>query len=315
MTSNQKSKTNSLSVQSAQPKIWKKIGEGDDFVDQEEWSPPFDKYNRLSNILSNAEEFNQDIPWAEVTQDIPALRVAPLGEITTEYASTFEDLLKISFPVEINVDREMWDSGSPGASGFYVEAFVLEGAEEKIISVLDELQSNLVDWYEDSRLLIKVKEQELQLEKEVNKREEEKKAQLKNQKNEDRSEHKLGNNEIIKKITGYLESPNAPFFCAFHFLVTENKEVFVLDIEGWWHSTSIEAHSIVRKLELLGVSISRVKINETSRGWTSYFARQRTEELRHGWNERSLVIDSDDPDIKSRALSVQNSYLQWLDKK
>jgi hypothetical protein len=155
MTSNQKSETNSLSVQSEQPKIWKKIGEGDDFVDQEEWAAPFDNYGRISNICSNAEEFELNIPWAEVTQDIPDLGAAHLGEITIEYAPTFEDLLRRWFPQEIKVDTEMWDSGSPGASGFYIEVFVLEGAEEKIVSVLDELQSNLVDWCEKNQLLIK----------------------------------------------------------------------------------------------------------------------------------------------------------------
>lgn len=118
--------------------------------------------------------------------------------------------------------------------------------------------------------------------------------------------------ELFQQIIQYLDNPDQLFFCRLNFLCTDKGKIYVLDTEKWWHTLSGEVSYVRERLQNLNDQLlDLVRVRKSSRGWIAYFARTRLEENGVGWNDKGLIIETDDKNLQRRARSAQKAYLEW----
>ena len=119
--------------------------------------------------------------------------------------------------------------------------------------------------------------------------------------------------EFFQQITQYLNKPDGPYFCRLHFLCTNKQKIYVLDKEGWWHTLSGNVGNVRKRLQSEGDHhVEVVQVRNSSRGWIAYFARSSAEEPGVGWNDRGLVVVSEDKNLQRRVRKAQKAYLGWV---
>jgi len=264
------------------------VGQGDDWIPVDGWDVPISKYKDLLEIYSMAESHEIDLPLDQIRFALASGRCCKtaLSSISLDGLECF--LSELLSPY-LDVKHKHWDSNSPGASGIYKTAVLTLGDLRLINRRLQIAQTALITWHRASGLPPITKKANLAAEKNsvIPNEQGKTKEELPSKDAEDRAQAWEENiaNEIIAHIDSKVETP----FVIFHFLSYRNRVFFIQKI-GWFHSIPGNEVKVAKIVVNRGIELIPVEIVASARGWIPYFARNKAEEGRLGWNEETIQL-------------------------
>jgi len=265
------------------------VGEGDDGISPSEWGEPISNYPTLLSIHSDCESHGFEFPVGDLSDFLLDRNVLsqPLSNQDTE---DLAQLLEALLGDEINIHREHYDQGTPGASGVYYRAYLkLEGIVA-VESVLKLVEHHLDQWSKLSGLAAAVKAHEEDRVSKKAKAEEERRLSVYHALEHQALTKRQWEEELFKEIRQSLISSSPRAFARLHFMVFRGR-VFFLEKQGWWHSIGGDPLKVLEMLERSNVPITKVKIKFSSKGRIPHFGRSRPEERGLGRNDCAIQLD------------------------
>jgi hypothetical protein len=284
---------------------WKKIGEGDDFISEDDWSQPISDYPNLLQIVNICESEEQSFPDVELTKHLKSFDI--YAEIRSLPVCT-EDLLEDILGENFCVSSESWGGESPGQSGFYRTAKIRIGRFREIRRRLAAAEKFITVWSNNVELKINSTSQSVRPQL---------KAKIKSSSNPPQStgtsqeiKQQKWQKEIVEKIIEAIRDKKV--YCRLNFLVYDGI-VFFLDT-SWWHSTG-DTQGVADVLIGQGLPLIKCNVIETQRGWIPHFSRRKEEEDGLGWNEPTLKVEVSDKNFDATKLAKAMQAHKLLTKK
>jgi hypothetical protein len=263
------------------------IGEGDGGVSPLDWAKPVSKCPTLLSIHKNCEAGEFEFPLDAISTFLVrrGFRGRPLAAEAQESLQLF---LEEALGDDISVDREHYDHG-PGASGLYYKAFLRTNQLKSVEALLFSLEEFLSLWSEESGLNAALEDLETRaLSAATRSQAETREAEQQLLQQRAISSQKW-EDELFRQVCQSVVAGSPKAFARLHFMVFKG-QIFVLEMQGWWHSLPGDPLKVARMLSDHGLGVTRVTIRSSSKGWIPYFARKHGEEPGLGWFDPGLEV-------------------------
>lgn len=302
-----------MSYDTEAPRGFLIAGQADGTV--EEWLDPFFDLEEIDSIITNANQYDIDIPWKDCTT-----RTRIFRQLTAsgDHIETVLDLIRDHPALELDWDSYGEDDDMPGRSGSFLMVLVRKDRAKSFQVQIGRLRDSLLEFWEasggwgreiDERTK---REQDLRRQEEAERKAERKRAVEANR--EKKQTFQTLVSTLSGKIMEYQASSAEPYLhpdCTKRVLCVKNGPVYILVHEPYdSEENEADAHELADRLEETGISVQRLKQYQPEDVGYIMAMNIAGRNKYRGWLQQNGILTSDDPQIVEEATKHRALFLE-----
>jgi len=265
-----------------------RIGEGEGGLSASDWGAPLSGCTALLSLHNECETCGYNFPTGEISELLKRHRLLR-KPFSTDAGENLIGFLNSLLGDDIDISREHYDSGMPGASGVYYKVYLRADRMMAVEAMLQVVETYLLEWREESGLSAKLKSREDEaLVARAGAEQMRRVAESQSQQRQEDATRKW-EEELLQQVLQHIREASPQAFARLHFMVFKGR-VFFLEKQGWWHSIKGDPTNVLKRLSECNVPVTKVGISLSTKGWIPHFARTRLEEKGLGWFDKTIQL-------------------------